>query len=182
MKPVILLLGVGHLGSALLELLVRHDLPDRIIACDLPASEGERRVRLAHLGAASHLVPPPIEFHALDVTDPDALASTLEQFRPDLILSTVSMQTWWLPELLPPEPRSRLGQARFGGWLPIHFALTYELMKGLKACSYEGRVVTAPFPDVVNCILGRLGLAPLCGIGNIDEIFDAICSSIEAKM
>ncbi len=169
MKPVILLIGVGHLGGALLELLARDDLPGRIVACDLPGSEGERRVNLARLGAASHVSPPEIEFHALDVTDIGALGSTLEQYTPDLIVSAVSRQTWWLVELLPPEPRARLSQARFGAWLPVHFTLTYELMKGLKACEYDGIVLTAPFPDVVNCVLGKLGLAPLCGVGTIDE-------------
>jgi hypothetical protein len=29
--------------------------------------------------------------------------------------------------------------------------------------------LTAPFPDVVNCVLGRLDLAPTCGMGNISQ-------------
>jgi len=35
-------------------------------------------------------------------------------------------------------------------------------------------VLTAPFPDVVNAVLGRVGLAPTCGVGNLDEIVPKI--------
>jgi hypothetical protein len=31
-------------------------------------------------------------------------------------------------------------------------------------------VLTAPYPDVANAILGKLGMEPMCGIGNVDEV------------
>ena len=43
-------------------------------------------------------------------------------------------------------------------------------MRAVKASGFPGPVLTAPFPDVVNCILDRLGVAPTCGVGNIDEV------------
>jgi hypothetical protein len=43
-------------------------------------------------------------------------------------------------------------------------------MRALRAADYRGLTLTAPYPDVVNCVLGRVGLAPTCGIGNLDEI------------
>ena len=55
-------------------------------------------------------------------------------------------------------------------WLPLHLAPTLALMQSLATSSYAGPVLTAPFPDVVNCVLGKIGLAPTCGIGNIDEL------------
>jgi len=43
-------------------------------------------------------------------------------------------------------------------------------MEALRDLDYRGVILTAPFPDVVNCVLGRLGLAPTCGVGNLAEI------------
>ena len=79
------------------------------------------------------------------------------------------MQTWWLPSLLPSEQRAAIYSAGFGVWLPVHLTLTMKLMQALRDADYRGVTLTAPFPDVVNCILGRLGLAPTCGLGNIAQ-------------
>ena len=43
-------------------------------------------------------------------------------------------------------------------------------MEALRDAAYPGVTLTAPYPDVVNCVLGRLALAPTCGVGNVDEI------------
>jgi hypothetical protein len=84
------------------------------------------------------------------------------------------MQTWWLPELLPEDAAQRLKRARFGMWLPCHLAPTLALMEALAEAQFAGLVLTAPFPDVVNCVLGRIDLAPTCGVGNLDEIVPKI--------
>lgn len=42
-------------------------------------------------------------------------------------------------------------------------------MEALRDAGYGGITLTAPFPDVVNCVLGRLGLAPTCGVGNVSQ-------------
>ena len=89
---------------------------------------------------------------------------------PDLILGTATLQTWWLTDLLPEPSRTRLQRARFGAWLPLHLAPTRSFMAGVRQSSFRGPVLTAPFPDVVNCVLDRIDLAPTAGIGNVDEI------------
>jgi hypothetical protein len=110
-----------------------------------------------------------IEHLALDLRDVDRVAESIHRLDPDLVLSTASLQTWWLPELLPQKAASHLMRARFGAWLPVHLTLCLDLMRAIRECKYPGPVLTAPFPDVVNCILDRLGMAPTCGVGNIDE-------------
>jgi hypothetical protein len=94
--------------------------------------------------------------------------------RPDLILSAATLLTWWLPDLLPAPQAERIKSAGFGVWLPVHLTLSLKLMEALREIAYAGHVVTAPFPDVVNAILGKLDLAPTCGIGNLDEIVPKI--------
>ncbi len=168
--PTVMLIGLGHLGSAMLQLFARDAAIGQITACDLPNRGGEAACNLARLGALAQGCRPEIGFRPLDVTAAGALAEAVDEVKPDLVLSTVSMQTWWLTELLPGPERARLSSAGFGAWLPVHFPLTWHVMKGLREADYSGIALTAPFPDVVNCMLGRVGLAPLAGVGNLDEM------------
>ena len=169
-KPTILIVGLGHLGGVLLEFLARQDWVGRIVAGARDEHRGQSRVNLARAGAVAQGLEPRLEFQQADVYDPARFAEIIDDTAPQLILGTATMQTWWLPELLPDRARTAIETARFGIWLPCHLAPTLSLMEGVRASSFDGPVVTAPFPDVVNRVLGRIDRAPTCGIGNVDEI------------
>ena len=169
-KPTILVIGLGHLGGVTLELLARQEWVGRIVGASHDPERGIARCNLARLGAMAQGYSTDIEYQELDLRDVDRVAESIDELEPDLILSTASLQTWWLTELLPSEAASRLSRARFGAWLPVHLSLNLDLMRAIKTCRYGGPVLTAPFPDVVNCILDRVGMAPTCGVGNIDEV------------
>ncbi len=170
MKPILMLIGLGGLGSVILELLARERSLERIVVGSRNAARGTARCNLARLGAMAQGYTPSISFTPLDLNDKDAVAETVQREAPDIILSTATMQTWWLPDLLPPQQATVIKSAGFGVWLPVHLTLTRKLMEALHEADYAGITLTAPFPDVVNCVLGRLGLAPTCGVGNLDEI------------
>ncbi len=170
MKPILMLIGLGGLGSVILELLARERSLERIVVGSRNAARGTARCNLARLGAMAQGYAPSISFIPLDLNDKEAVAETVQRETPDIILSTATMQTWWLPDLLPPQQATVIKSAGFGVWLPVHLTLTRKLMEALHEADYAGITLTAPFPDVVNCILGRLGLAPTCGVGNLDEI------------
>jgi len=170
MKPTIMLFGLGDLGSIVLELLAREDLIGRIVVASRNEERGVARCNLARLGATAQGYSPSISFVPLDINDRDATLKTVRREAPDMILTTATMQTWWLPDLLPPEQAARIKSAGFGVWLPVHMTLTLKLMETLRHLDYRGVTLTAPFPDVVNCIAGCLGLAPTCGVGNLDEV------------
>ena len=169
-KPTILVIGLGHLGGVTLELLARQDRVGRIVGSSRHPERGAARCNLARLGAMAQGHAGDIEFRQLDLRNVDQVSESIQELAPDLILSTASLQTWWLPELLTEEAARRLARARFGAWLPVHLTLNLDLMRAVEASEYPGPVLTAPFPDVVNCILDRLGMAPTCGVGNIDEV------------
>lgn len=170
MKPTILLIGLGDLGRVLLELLAREEQLGRIVVASRNAARGIARCNLARLSAVAQGYSPSICFTPLDINDKETLIETVRKEAPDIILTTATMQTWWLPDLLPSQQAARIKSAGFGVWLPVHMTLTLKLMEALHAMAYSGVTLTAPFPDVVNCVLGRLGLAPTCGVGNLDEI------------
>ena len=168
--PTIMVVGLGDLGAAVLELLARQEGLGQIVVCGRRAAKGVARCNLARMGAMAQGYEPSIRFVALDINDADAVAETVCQEAPDLIFSAAALQTWWLTDLLPAEQAKVLKKARFGVWLPVHLTLTLKLMQALRDADYRGITLTAPFPDVVNCVLGKLGLAPTCGVGNLDEI------------
>ena len=172
--PTVLLIGLGHLGGVLLELLARQPWPGRIVASTRSPEAGEARCNLARLGAIAQGFEPRIEYRRLDISRPEEVSQVLDSVAPDIVISTATMLTWWLPELLPDAARRSLQRARFGMWLPLHLAPTLALMRSIKTSGYQGLVLTAPFPDVVNCILSHLDLAPTCGIGNIDELVASV--------
>lgn len=169
MKPKLMLIGLGGLGSTTLEFLAREPSLGQIVACGRNERQGTARCNLARLGATAQGFVPDLRFLRMDLNDPGRVAEIVSREAPYLILSTASRQTWWLPHL-PTLGAGGLGRARFGVWLPIHLTLTLKLMQALRDADYRGIALTAPFPDVVNCVLGRLGLAPTCGVGNLDEI------------
>ena len=164
-----MLVGLGDLGSVVLEFLAREDGLGRIVVASRNVERGTARCNLARLGAIAQGCAPSISFVPLDLDDLQAVAETVRREAPDVIVSTATMQTWWLPSLLPPEQRAAIYSAGFGVWLPVHMTLTLKLMQALRQANYAGATLTAPFPDVVNCVLGRLGLAPTCGLGNVAQ-------------
>jgi len=168
--PRIMLIGLGDLGSAVLEFLAREPAAGPILAASRDAARGERRVNLARAGATAQGFTPSIRFACLDLDQPEELSELVAHEQPDIVLSTATRQTWWLPDLLPAEQAARLRRVRFGVWLPLHLGLTLQLMRGLRAAGYRGVTLTAPFPDVVNAVLDKMGLAPDCGVGNVEEI------------
>ncbi len=170
MRPKILLVGLGGLGSTILELLVRLEGLGPIVVASRNAERGTARCNLARLGAMAQDGVPDLSFIPLDINDREAVVRLVRRISPDLILNTATLQPWWLVDLLPEEPRERLRQAGFGVWLPLHLPLTLRLMEALQAAGYRGVTLSAPFPDVIHYILGRLGLAPTCGVGNLAEI------------
>jgi hypothetical protein len=172
MRPgrTIMLVGLGELGAAVLELLARQEGLGQIVVCSRRAARGVARCNLARVGAIAQGYEPSIRFVPLDINNAGAVADTVRKEAPDLIFSAATLQTWWLAELLPEEQAKVLKKARFGVWLPVHLTLTLKLMRALRDARYRGITLTAPFPDVVNCVLGKLGLAPTCGVGNLDEI------------
>ena len=164
-----MLIGLGDLGSVVLELLAREEGLGRIVVGSRNVERSTARCNLARLGAIAQGHAPRISFVPLDLDQREAVAETVHREAPDVIVSTATMLTWWLPSLLPPEPRARINSAGFGVWLPVHLTLTLKLMQALHDVDYDGVTLTAPFPDVVNPILGCLGLAPTCGLGNIAQ-------------
>jgi hypothetical protein len=182
MNLTILIIGLGGLGSVLLELLARSSLSCKLIVGSRNKLNGRACCNLAKLGAQAQGYDPDIDFIQLDLDEHKETVQTIQSVSPDIIVCTATRQSWWLPHRLPAPQASRFKSAGFGLWLPLHLSLPTALMRILQSAKYRGHTLIAPFPDVVNCILDRIGLSPTCGIGNVDEIATKLRGLASAKL
>lgn len=182
MNAKIMIVGLGDLGSVLLDLLLRMPECVEVVVGARNVERAAPRCNLAQLAAVAQGSSSRVRLVRLDLDDVAATGRTIAQERPEILLSTATMATWWLPDLLPPEDARAIRRAGFGVWLPVHLAPTLRLMRAVREARFGGFVLTAPYPDVVNHALGKVGLAPTAGIGNVAEIVPKLLRRAEEKL
>ena len=180
--PRILLVGLGELGSRVLAVLCR-ELPATAVVHVLTrdAAAATTRANLAVQSALQLGRPPVVTCREADVRNEDQTAQAIADFRPDLVLSALTRQSWWVTSLLPPRAGARLAEARFGPWLPMHLAPVRHLMVALAAAGSDAIVVNAAFPDAVHPVLDTVGLSPDIGIGNIANVVPGVRLSLAER-
>jgi len=181
-RSSIMMIGMGDLGGHVLEMLVRAPGSLRIITADVNEDWGYRKTNIAAFGASQLGHYPEVEFTRVDLYDIDRTAEIISKFKPEIIYSAVSLQSWWVINTLPKEVFERLDKARFGPWLPMHLTLVYKLMQAVKQTGLEIRVINSAFPDAVHPVLDKVGLAPTIGIGNVANPVPALRSSIAYRL
>lgn len=163
----LMILGLGNLGSYALDILVRRPAGPRLIVAGRDEEALVRRMNLARLTAAQLGYDREVSTAVVDANEVEATAETLARLRPDIVFTTMSLQAWWVVTRLPEPVRSRLDEAGFGPWLPMHLARLYDLMRAVRMSGITTKVVNAAFPDAVNPTLRGVGLEPYIGIGNV---------------
>lgn len=177
-----MIIGTGDLGGHVLEMLVRAPGARRIVTADVNEEWGYRKTNIAAFGAAQLGLYPEVEFRKLDLYNVEQTAETIAKVAPEIIYSAVSLQSWWVINTLPKDEFERLDKARFGPWLPMHLTLVYKLMEAVKQTGLDIRVINSAFPDAVNPVLHKVGLAPTIGIGNVANPVPAIRGSIAFRL
>jgi malate/lactate dehydrogenase len=166
----VLIIGLGNIGNYALEFLARTQGVDSIFTADIDKETGLSKTNNAILGAAQMGFFPQVEFIPLDVFKIEETAGILKKIAPDVILSCVSLQAWWVISELPGDLYKKFRLiAGFGPWLPMHLVPNYKLMKAVKNANIKTHVVVAGFPDAVCPVLGKVGLTPTVGLGNLDN-------------
>jgi hypothetical protein len=177
-RPSIMLIGLGDLGGHVLDMLVRVPGRRRIITADVNEDWGYRKTNLAAFGAAQLGHYPALEFTKIDLFNVEQTAETILACRPDIIYSAATLQSWWVIDALPEEIFEDLDRAHIGPWIPMHLTLVYKLMQAVKETGLDVKVINSSVPDVVNHVLGKVGLAPAIGIGNVANVVPPLRSSI----
>ncbi|WP_281658198.1 saccharopine dehydrogenase NADP-binding domain-containing protein [Halobacillus sp. Cin3] len=174
----VLLIGTGEVGSHIMEFLVRDPKCPELVVCDINEEDGRKKVHNALRGAAVHRLYPEVTFKRLDVTNVHETADLLNREQPDVIINCAVLQTWHTIRKLPKEIYEKLSAASLGAWLPCQLALVYHLMLAVRQSSVSPHVINTALSDLVNPALGKLGLAPTIGIGNVDVIEPSVKLSV----
>jgi len=175
MSKTVLIVGLGDIGEHVLEILVQTPGISKIIGADINEDASLRRIYSARAGGAHLGSYPKIEFIKMNVNDIDQTANQLQNLNPDVILSSVTRMTWWMAGAeVPSELFRELDEAGFGPWLPLHLTLVYKFAQALKRSGIRAPLINASYPDVVNSVLGKVGLAPVVGLGNFDLMIPEI--------
>ncbi len=181
-KSTIMIIGLGDLGGHVLEMLVRAPGYRKIITADVNEDWTYRKTNIAAFGASQLGHYPELEFVKIDLYNIDQSAEIISKYKPEVIYSAVSLQSWWVINNLPKEVFEELDIARFGPWLPMHLTLVYKLMQAVKLTGLDIKVINSAFPDATHTVLDKVGLAPTIGIGNVANPVPSIRSSIAYRL
>lgn len=176
------LVGLGALGSHMLELLATTPGITKIVAADYDEERGRNVTGSVLSGAAFQGCYPDLEFKKVDLFDVDGTAEFLKEIEPDYVINATALTTWWLPHLLPTEVSHRLLGAGLGPWVPGHLTLILNLMKALKKSGVDVKVTNCSYADAVHPILEKIGLVPTVGAGNLDLLVPRIQRYVAAKL
>ena len=178
-KKKLLIVGGGNLCLQVLQILVpRNQFEFHVASRNL--ENATRSCNLVRLAALQQDVCVRIESWEMDLVESqiERNAETLARIRPDIILNCASLQSWRVITQLPKASFDALDQAQLGPWLPMHLAPAYALMRAVKQSCPKTLVVNAAFPDAVNAVLYKAGMAPDVGVGNIANLVPATRSAI----
>ncbi|WP_110951857.1 hypothetical protein [Pseudomonas bohemica] len=190
-RKKLLIIGGGNLCLQVLQILVpRNQFEFHVASRNL--EQATRMCNLLRLAALQQNVQARIDCWEMDLTERsiDSNAQTLSRIKPDIILNCASLQSWRIITQLPKTTFEALDEAQLGPWLPMHLAPAYALMRavvqaGLKVPAgpktHSGAttlVVNAAYPDAVNAVLYKVGMAPTVGVGNIANLVPATRSAI----
>lgn len=181
-RPEFLVVGLGGVGSWVLELLARTHGISHIVAADLSEEWGRRKVYNVAAGAILQGHYPRLSFVRIDLRNVEATVETIARLQPQVILHCATLQTWWVRKQLSPEVADRLSEAGSGPWLPTHLALSRKLMLALRAANWQGHVVNSGIADISNAVLHKRGLAPTIGLGNIDLLIPVLRMGVAERL
>lgn len=178
----IFVIGLGALGTSVLQQLARTPGISKIVAADIDEKRGKEVVDNTISGAAISGFYPDIRFVKIDLFDVEGTTELLKEVEPSLIFNATTLASWWFPHLLPTEIGRKVLEAGLGPWVPCHLTLTYKLMQAVKKSGLDVPVANASYNDAVAPILSKVGLTPTVGGGNLDLLVPKIKKVVSEKL
>lgn len=165
----LVLVSLGALGGDILEAVARAGIVDDIVVASRNADHGRKKVNSARVGAGILGKFPTIRFEPFDFNAPGA-GSALARLAPDILISAPSLFPWWAADALTGRAAEAARRMTFGGWIACHVAPLLAFRRAWVESGLACPWVNASYPDIVNAVLARTGPAPLCGVGNVEEL------------
>lgn len=179
----ILFVGLGNLGSQVFDLLLLRATGNHtFLVAGRNQDYLKERSNLSLFTATQLGLTPDITYTFMDVSNIDQAAQTLSSFNPDLIFCALTSQRWLTITQLPKPLFETLVQAQPGPWLPLTLLPVYQLMQAVRQSGVKAQVINGSFPDTINAVLGKVGLAPTIGIGNLANTIPATRRAIALSL
>ncbi|GAC1394669.1 MAG: hypothetical protein NVS4B11_26560 [Ktedonobacteraceae bacterium] len=176
-----LVVGFGNLGSQVFDMLVRITGKHSFLVAGRNIEHIRQRMNISTQAAAQLGFYPEVDCTYLELGNIQQIAEVISQFKPDIIFNAATIQPWMKIAQLPKPIFEMLYKAQAGPWLPLTLSLAYNLMQAVKQTNLDIKVINGSYPDSVNCVLGKVGLAPTIGIGNLANNIPAIRKAIALK-
>jgi hypothetical protein len=170
----VLLVGLGDVGTHMLEFLARDPKCPELVVCDINEEVCSKRVNNALIGAAVAGLYPTMTFRKLDLSDVEGATRLIKEVDPEVVINSTVMQTWHVIRKLPDEVYAKVSSASLGAWLPCQLGLSYKLMLAIKQSGLKPHVINTSLSCMTNPALAKVGLAPTIGIGNVELIAPAV--------
>lgn len=167
----VLVCGAGAVGGHAVEFLARRPEVRSIALVDINPAIARGVAWRATLGAlqeGKHVV---IDGFGCDLLNQEATDALVAGIRPRVVFHAATLLT--VPEMargLSPKTFARIREGGMAGFLSAHLVLGMKVQTALARLSGYTPMIMASFPDFTNQVLGKLGTAPITGIGNVDNI------------
>jgi hypothetical protein len=158
----ILIVGVGNAGLKIADGLARSGKVDELILGDI-SPEGGPDIA----GMLDSCYDCDVKFIELDGLQQIKVEKLLRDEKPDVVVQSASLTSPWAMYGRTDKVAVALSQAGLGVQLPAQLPILSTVMKAIREVDFNGPVANLSFPDVTHTILGRLGLAPTIGLGNV---------------
>ena len=177
----VLMVGVGDVGGHILEFLGRGEYPLQVYVGDVNEERARLTCNNAMIGAAHHDKHPDFRPMKIDLFDIDGTADIIRKIQPSVVINCTVMHTWHLIRQLPEDIYTRISSAALGAWLPCQLTLAMNLAKAIKASGVDTHYINTSLSCLTNPVLGKIGLAPTIGIGNVDLVAPAVTTYISQQ-
>jgi len=181
-KQRILLVGLGSLGSQLLDLLMRIPGQHSLLVGGRNIEYVRQRTNLSLFSAMQLGYQPDVTCTQVDLWNREQTAEVLYRLHPDVVVCAATLQRTEAIHDLPGPIAERLAAAQLGPRLPLHLALIYRLMQAVQLTGRTINVINAIYPDVVGPVLSKVGLAPTTGIGDLANNVPALRQAIALNL
>jgi hypothetical protein len=179
-RTILVFGAAGGIGRDMINFLSATPRVESVIAADIDEERGLKIANEATRNASYLGCGTSVEFRKHDLADVEGTAELLKEVKPVVTVNATTLGSWWTSHLFP--QRLVAVVSPIGHWLPNHLLLTLKLMQAVEKSGADTKVVNCSLPDVVNCVLSKIGLAPVCGGGNFDLVCEVIRHNVSKKL
>jgi len=177
----VLLLGTGNVGSHILEFIARDENKLEWIVGDIDKNRAKLQCNNASIGAAHHGKHPVFHPREVDLLNIEKTADLIKKEKPIAVINCAVLHTWHLIRHLPEKIYAKISSAGLGAWLPCQLTLGMNLAKAIKESGECPYYINTSLSCLTNPVMGKIGLAPTIGVGNVDLIAPAIITYLSQK-